>query len=952
MFLRSTENEPRHAARGLCGVAIFAAFLAAGIEASGPVSTEPTVFEEAQAPRPGRAGPAVGRGGGLVQTPPTTVPDLSGHTEQDARALLAKARLRVGEITTAEAGIKPGTVLKQTHTPGSQVAVGTPVGFAIAIPRRGLEVFTNPGGERGGRGGQGVQTPPTTVPDLSGHTEQDARALLAKARLRVGEITTAEAGIEPGTVLKQTHTPGSQLAVGTPVGFAIAMPRRGLDVFIPGGERGGGLVQTPPTTVPDLSGLTEQEARDYLAKARLKVGEITKAEAGIKPGTVLKQDHTPGSEVAVGTPVGFAIAIPITVIVPDVVGSTERDASATLNKFRLRTGAVGSEPSRSPSGRVLAQGPKAGDRVQVGSAVDLVIARPIEVAVPQLVGRAQREAIDVLKGAELVGGATLEESRQPAGTVLSQQPEAGTRVVIGSTVDFVTATPVTVLAPQLTGRTQAEAIGLLTGAELVLGAASEEESRRPAGTVLSQRPAAGTRVAIGSAVDIATATPVTVPVPQLVGRTQAEAMGLLKNVELVAGDVGSEEARRPPGTVLSQQPAAGTPVVIGTAVAIVAARPVTVLVPDVVSRSEADARQGLTNVELAAGTISAEESRRPPGSVLRQSVATGTRVTIGTAVDLVTATPVTVLVPGLVGQSEDSARRRLADLELAAGTIEYQESAADRGTVLAQSINPDTRAPLGTLVNLVVAVVETVVVPSVVGLPVEQAHRTLREGRLQVGDEQLRGTNVEPPGTVLAQNNVSGTRVAVGTPIVLTVAMPLVVTVPSVVGLPHDEAAAAIIAAGLVVGDVASRLSLRAGGTVLAQAAAPGEQVQFGAPVALDEARPRVLWLTPVALLFLAGLTGLAKARTSGRRPPDAPSHPADEDGPEPTPPIDFAVRANVDAGGAHVQPDEVPAVRREVRIQPVADGGSQELSAAAGDLVRGERRERKPDAPPPEEVP
>ena len=602
---------------------------------------------------------------------------------------------------------------------------------------------------------------------------------------------------------------------------------------------------------------------------------------------------------------------------------------------------------------MLSQQPAAGTRVVIGSRVDIVTATPVTVDVPPLVGRTQTEATGLLRGAELVAGATLEESRRPAGTVLSQQPAAGTRVVIGSTVDFVTATPVTVLAPQLTGRTQPEAIELLGGAELVLGAARQEESRRPVGTVLSQQPAAGTRVAIGTAVDIATATQVTVAVPPLVGLTQAEAMGLLKNLELVAGDVGSEEARRPPGTVLSQQPAAGTRVVIGTAVAIVAARPVTVLVPDVVSRSEADARQMLTKIELAAGTVSAEESRRPPGSVLRQSVATGTRVTIGTAVDLVTATPVTVLVPGLVGESEDSARQRLADLELAAGTIQYQESPAGRGTVLTQSINPDTRAPLGTLVNLIVAVAETVAVPSVVGLPVEQARRTLLEGRLEIGDEQRQGTNVEPPGTVLAQGNVPGTRVAVGTPIVLTVAMPAVVPVPPVIGLSHDEAEAAIIAAGLVVGDVALRLSLRAGGTVLAQAAAAGTQVQFGAPVVLDEALPRVVWLTPVAgLLFLAGFTGLAKARARVKRLLDALSRSTREKSPEPTPPIDFAVRANVDAGDAHVQPDEVPAVRRDVRIQPVADAGSQDVSAAAGDLVRGERRERKHDAPPREEVP
>jgi len=300
---------------------------------------------------------------------------------------------------------------------------------------------------------------------------------------------------------------------------------------------------------------------------------------------------------------------------------------------------------------------------------------------------------------------------------------------------------------------------------------------------------------------------------------------------------------------------------------------------------------------------------------------------------------VTVLIPGLLGQSEDGARQRLIDLELTPGAIQYQESAADKGTVLAQSIDPDRRVPLGTLVDLVVAMAETVAVPSFVGLPVEQARRTLLESRLTVGSEQSRGTKVEPPGTVVAQSNVPGTRVPVGTPIVLTVAMPLLVTVPRVVGLSRDDAAALIANVGLEVGNISQRFSMRPGGTVLAQATAPGAQVQFGSLVAFDEARPRALWLAPASVLFLGGIAGLVRPRIRPKKTVKT----------EP-PPLSFAVRTNVDAGGAaHVQSDEARAIRRELRIHPVADGGCQDLSGVTGDFVRGERRHH---APPPEEIP
>ena len=115
--------------------------------------------------------------------------------------------------------------------------------------------------------------------------------------------------------------------------------------------------------------------------------------------------------------------------------------------------------------------------------------------------------------------------------------------------------------------------------------------------------------------------------------------------------------------------------------------------------------------------------------------------------------------------------------------------------------------------------------------------------------------------------------------------------------------------------------------------------------MAIDEARARLAWMAPAGALLLAAAAGLAGLRTRAvrRTPPSGAS--------EPVPPLDVEVRANVDAGDAHGQPDEARAVRREVRLQLVVDRGSQELSAVAGDFVRGERREQTPGAPPPEDA-
>ena len=250
--------------------------------------------------------------------------------------------------------------------------------------------------------------------------------------------------------------------------------------------------------------------------------------------------------------------------------------------------------------------------------------------------------------------------------------------------------------------------------------------------------------------------------------------------------------------------------------------------------------------------------------------------------------------------------------------------------------------------SFVLGVVETVPVPSVVGLSVEQARDALAGGRLTVGAEESRPTHLQPEGTVLAQSVAAGTRTAVGRAVGLTVAAIEMVAVPRVVGLSRDAADAAITGAGLTVGAVTPRFSIHAGGTVLAQALQPIQQAPYGTPVPIDEARPCVVWMAPAAgALVLGGArrTGGVRRREKGSREPEAALV-------APPPAADVEVRAHVDAGDQEVRAGETPAVRLEVRITPVVDRGSQDVSGTAGDLIRGERRERAPDAPPPEEIP
>jgi len=627
--------------------------------------------------------------------------------------------------------------------------------------------------------------------------------------------------------------------------------------------------------------------------------------------------------------------------VPDVVGRSVSEANTILRDARLVGRITERQESRRPQATVLAQQPTPGTTVVVADTVALTVAIPWTVVVPNLVGRIEAAARALLENAELVAGTVQqEESERPRGRVLSQAPEPGSRLGVGAPIDFVVATPITVAVPDLLGQTETVARRLLEEARLTVGRRRTAESRRPSGTVLGQEIQPGTRVTLGMAIDFVVAIPVTVEVPELVGRPEQEARSVLEVLELSVGTVSSEESRQPAGSVLSQAPDAGTRIAINSSINLLVADPVTVIVPGLIDRSGDDALALLAGAELVAGVVTRQESRQPGGNVLAQGIEAGTRVVTGTSVDLVLAIPVTVLVPALVGRTEAEARVLLGGAELTVGSIEHQESAATPGTVLAQGLNPQTRVRITTPVALVVAVVETVGVPDVVGLPVQEARRQLVVGRLDVGTEEFRETRIEEEGTVLEQSWAAGVLAAVGTPVNLIVATPEIVTVPDVVGLSRSEAAVVITTPGLVVGVVTEIFSLQAGGTVLTQAQAAGSQVTFNTAVPLQVARSRIIWALPAALLMVVAAATLVARRRPRRRRPPGPKPEHERQGSPQAPDLPaLGIRPETDPGTQRMETEGGEGARLELRLKPTIDPGKQEIEPG-DDLIVEERRD------------
>jgi hypothetical protein len=92
--------------------------------------------------------------------------------------------------------------------------------------------------------------------------------------------------------------------------------------------------------------------------------------------------------------------------------------------------------------------------------------------------------------------------------VITQNPIAGTQVVLGTAVALVVSSgPLQVATPNVVGLTQAEASSALTDAGLTVGAISTASSATvPWGSIMSQNPVAGAQVATGTAVALVVST--------------------------------------------------------------------------------------------------------------------------------------------------------------------------------------------------------------------------------------------------------------------------------------------------------------------------------------------------------------------------------------------------------------------------------------------------------------
>jgi beta-lactam-binding protein with PASTA domain/tRNA A-37 threonylcarbamoyl transferase component Bud32 len=270
--------------------------------------------------------------------------------------------------------------------------------------------------------------------------------------------------------------------------------------------------------VPDVVGTQYPAAVAALHNAGFKVDQ-QKVTSDAPRDRVLREDPQPGTKVDEGSSITLTVSDgPGQATVPDITNLSAAQARKALEKAGFQVSTQRETSDTIDKGRATRTSPPGGSLAERKSTIRLFISSgPAQVTVPDVTGQSEGSASAEISNAGLRTDITEQESDQPAGTVISQDPGAGRNVAKGSTVTLVVArAPSQVTVPDVTGETEDAANQQLSAAGFSVSSQTRPVSD-PAqdGVVVAQRPTGGARANKGSTVTIVVgqATTPTTPAP-------------------------------------------------------------------------------------------------------------------------------------------------------------------------------------------------------------------------------------------------------------------------------------------------------------------------------------------------------------------------------------------------------------------------------------------------------
>lgn len=325
-------------------------------------------------------------------------------------------------------------------------------------------------------------------------------------------------------------------------------------------------------TLPKMSQVATESKKP--ASSKSNVAPVNPSDTITKPLKVKRRMRTRYKVLIVAVLLLIAAFVvmflntPATVQVPDVTGQTIAEARQHIEEAGLIVGQETEEASSAvEEGKVLRTNPAARTSKREGSTVDIVIAVAEAIIVPDVSGKDLETAKAELESAGFTIGDVTEKTSDTVevGLVIGTDPAYNTSKVKGSKINItVSKGTATVAIPDVAGKKESEAKGLLEAAGLVIGEKTEEYSDTvEKGLVIGTNPAVGTDAEKGSTVSLIVSKGTAIRMPDF-GSLQisyAEARRQLQSLGVPVSAIEKVEdkatATPTPDLVVSQFPAPG-----------------------------------------------------------------------------------------------------------------------------------------------------------------------------------------------------------------------------------------------------------------------------------------------------------------------------------------------------------------------------------------------------------
>lgn len=268
------------------------------------------------------------------------------------------------------------------------------------------------------------------TPNFEGKTLEEAKALAKKKGLTLEVVKEATSTkYEKGIVSKQMTGKGTSVKKGTKIQVWVSTGLEGEEI-----------------TIPDVSGMSEEEAKETLIAKGFKKANISveqKQSDSVDTGLVISTTPEADAKAAEDTKITIYVSTGAgKVTVPNLFGKSQEEAESALSEAGLN-GSASEEYSDTEAGKVISQEIDSGEKVDKGTTVSYVVSKgkkPEEkVTMPPVVGVYQSRAESLLRAAGLsVGKVTSEYSDTDAeGVVISASFNEGDKLNPGTVVNLV-----------------------------------------------------------------------------------------------------------------------------------------------------------------------------------------------------------------------------------------------------------------------------------------------------------------------------------------------------------------------------------------------------------------------------------------------------------------------------------------------------------------------------------